>query len=747
MTKKDMFCMEKKFTETYKKYKNEDIAIREAMCLKSQYPGVLTEIETEDLFAGRISPAYVGFSPDEWGQTAFAYYMLTEEFKDALKKADINEEEKEKINNDIIKFWEKENTSSKLRSNYPSKMARELPSDDWMNQSGIAFPLYRLTGGNVNFKKLMKLGIPGLYQEVKSYKNDAELKGKDENFYQAMLIVLDLFVEVCLTYAGQARNKAELIQELDRKKELLIMADVLEKITRKKPETFREALQLFWIYSLVADIRNYGRMDIYIADYYVNDIQSGILSEEEALSLLQSLWQLMADRDTTVHGRVIIGGKGRPNVENADKFALLAMEASRTVKEIEPQLSLRRYNGMNPRLMEKALDVIGEGRTYPILYNDDKNIECVKKAFGFTEKEAEQYVPFGCGEYILEHQSFGTPSGVINLLKALEVTLHNGVDPFTGKKMGLQLGKFSDFKKFDQLWEAYKKQVEYFVEIMADHESLEYKVVGEQAHFLYMSLLYNDCLENGKGMFSGGIKYLGGTLETYGNTNTADSLSAIKKLVYEDNRFSQDELLAILDNNFEGYENERRILKKAPKYGNDNLEADSMLVKVHNHVCNTVREQKKRTNLHSYLVVIINNSANTLMGHQTSASADGRLSTKSMANGNAPTSGNDQNGITAMLNSTVKPDPSIHAGAVQNMKFSREIFEDNRDKLKALLNTYFEKGGTQAMITVVNPQDLEKAMENPEDYKDLFVRVGGFSARFVELSRDVQEDILKRTLY
>lgn len=747
MTNKKSFYLEKKFTETYKKYQNEHIAIREAMCLKSQYPDILTEIEEGDLFAGRISPALLGISPDEWGQTAFAYYMLTGEFEDALEKAETTEEEKKKIKNDIINFWKKENTSSKLRSNYPPKMAKELPSDDWMNQSGIAFPLYRLTGGNINFKKLMKLGISGMYQEVQSYKKEAESKGEDKSFYQAMLMVLDLFVEICFSYANQVRKKAELTQKPDRKKELLIMADILEKITKTKPETFQEALQLFWLYSLVADVRNYGRMDIYMGDFYVKDIQSGVLSEKEALNLLQSLWQLMADRDTRVHGRIIIGGKGRANEENADKFALLAMEASRTVKEIEPQLSLRVYEGMNPQLMEKALDVIGEGRTYPILYNDDINIKCVQKAFGFSEKEAQQYVPFGCGEYILEHQSFGTPSGVINLLKALEITLHNGVDPLTGKRMGLQLGNFSDFKKFDQLWDAYKKQVEYFVEIMADHESLEYRVAGEQAPFLFMSLLYDDCLENGKGLFSGGSKYLGGTLETYGNTNTADSLTAINKLVYESNVFTQEALLDILDNNFASYENERRLLKEAPKYGNDDIEADNMLVKVHEHVCNTVREQKNRTNLHSYLVVIINNSANTLMGHQTAASADGRKSTKSMANGNAPTSGNDQNGITAMLNSTVKLDPSIHAGAVQNMKFSREIFEENRDKLRALLNTYFEKGGTQAMITVVNPQDLEKAMENPEDYKDLFVRVGGFSARFVELSRDVQEDILKRTLY
>ncbi len=739
------FTIEKKFTETYRCYQNEHIAIREAMCLRAQYPDILDELQEGDLFAGRISPALVGFSPDEWGPTAFGYYLREEDYNKALNRLELDEEKKDY--QQILDFWKRENTSYRLRCSYPREMAKAIPLDDWMNESGIAFPLYRLTGGNINFDKLMKIGIPGLYKEVEDNLNKAKEQGKDYKLYEAMLIALDLLVEVSLTYAEKARQKAKVEEDKDYKRELLDMAAVLKNITENKPNTFREALQLFWLYSLIADVRNYGRMDVYIGDFYVNDLASGKLIEEKALELLQSLWQLMADRNTRVHGRVIIGGRGRPNEENADKFALLAMEASRTVKEIEPQLSLRFYQGMEPSLMEKALDVIGEGRTFPILYNDDVNIKAVVNAFGFTEKEAEQYVPFGCGEYILEHRSFGTPSGVINLLKALEITLHNGIDPITGKRMGLQLGEFKDFKTFDELWEAYKKQVDYFVEIMADQEALEYKVAGQTAPFLYMSMLYDDCLEKGKGMFSGGIRYLGGTLETYGNTNTADSLIAIKKYVYDEKVFSQEQLLKILDNNFEGYERERQILLNAPKYGNDNKIADNMLCKVHEHICNKVRDQRERTALHSYLVVIINNSANTLMGHQTAASADGRRTTKPLANGNAPTSGYDKNGITALLNSSVKPDPAIHAGAVQNMKFSREMFMSKRDKLKALLKTYFEKGGTQAMVTVVNPSELEQAMENPEEYQDLFVRVGGFSARFVELSRDVQEEILNRTLY
>jgi len=737
---------ELKFTETYKKYKNANPAIREAMCLRVQYPAFFTPVHENDLFAGRIQNTLVGITPDEWGPTSFGYYCCRGKALEYINDPDLSTIEKKEIE-DMISFWDSESTSSKLRAAYPEDMAKYLPSDNWMGDSGISFPLYRLTGGNVNWEKLLQKGLPGMYKELSEYKNNAVSENKDPFFYEAMESALDTLKDVCIYYSSQAKELAALTTDPLRKEELIQMADILEIITVSAPKNMREAIQLLWLYSYVGDIRNYGRMDVYLGGFLVNDLESGVLSESEALKLLQSLWRLMAARHTVVHNRVIIGGKGRHNEKHADRFAMLAMEATRTVLEIEPQLSLRFYKGMNPALMEKAIEVIGEGRTYPILYNDDVNIPAVQNAFGFDLNTSEQYVPYGCGEYIIDHQSFGTPSGVINLLKALEITLHNGIDPLTGKLAGLQLGNLRDFKSFDELWNAYTKQVEHFVKLMARHEKLEYKIAGQHAPYLYMSMLYDDCLERGLGAFSGGIKYLGGTLETYGNTNTADSLTAIKEWIYEKQSITPDELITALDKNFEGYETLRRKLRNSPKYGNDDSCADSMLVKVHEHVANFVAAQAKEVGLHSYLIVNINNSANTLMGHWTSASADGRKSGEPMANGNNPSGGSDVNGPTAFLNSLTKPSPFIHAGAVQNMKFGREMFHSKKNILIALLDTFFEKNGQQAMITVVDKKELESAMAEPEKYGHIFVRVGGFSARFIELSRDVQLDILSRTLY
>ncbi|MDP4174974.1 MAG: pyruvate formate lyase family protein [Bacteroidota bacterium] len=740
---------ELKFTETYKRYRNAHPAIREAMCLKVQYPAFFTPVKPSDLFAGRIKNTLVGITPDEWGLTSFGYYCREEEICKILRTSEIGPILSQKIE-EMLEFWKEENTSAKIRKAYTKEMKMWLPSDNWMGEPGIAFPLYRLTGGNIDFDKLLTLGIPGMIEEIESKRSEKLSEGKvDEiHFYDALLIALNVLIDTCRHYAEEIRVmiKGNNTEE-SQKRELSEMRDILEVITLSRPKTFREAVQLFWIYSLVADVRNYGRMDVYLGDFLAKDLESGVLTEIKAQMLIDNLWQLMADRHTVVHNRVIIGGKARVNEKNADHFALLAIEATRHIKEIEPQLSLRFYKGMDPTLMAKALDAIGEGRTFPMLYNDDVNIPSIQKAFDLSYSDASQYVPYGCGEYIVEHKSFGTPSGVINLLKALEVTLHNGVDPVSGKKMGLSQGSFTHFNTFEKLWQAYCCQVEHFVGIMAKQEELEYKIAGQEASYLFMSMLYDECLDRGKGIFSGGIKYLGGTLETYGNTSCADSLTAIKDLVYDKKTLTQEQLLKILDINFEGYEKERHLMLNAPKYGNDDECADGMLLNVHNHVANYTRDQVNKTGLHSYMIVIINNSANTLMGRYTAASADGRRYGESMNNGNSPSSGMDRKGITALLNSIVKPDTKIHAGAVQNMKFSRSMFKSNRKELEYLLETYFEKGGAQAMITVVDRNELENAMKEPEKYGHVFVRVGGFSARFVELSEDIQRDILRRTLY
>ncbi|TNF42346.1 MAG: pyruvate formate-lyase, partial [Bacteroidetes bacterium] len=586
-------------------------------------------------------------------------------------------------------------------------------------------------------------------KEIENYRSNAEKESRPWLFYTAALSTLDTFSEVCRFYASEAEESAKSARGKERQ-ELKTMAEILHKIATEPPSTFREGLQLMYLYNALDGARNYGRMDDYLGDLYASDIEKGVIDEEEAIRLLSGIWKLMAARSYRYDTRLIIGGKGRLNEANADKLALAIMETSNRVRDIVPQVALRFYKEQNPALYKKGLDVLATGHPFPMLYNDDVNIPSVQAAFDVPYEDAVHAIQYGCGEYVLNHRSVGTPSGLINLLQALIVTINKGIDPKTGHPMGMPLeryAKYNDFKTFDDLFAAYKEQVEYHVAQLAKHEDLEYVFAGKDNAYFLSSILMDDCLKNGKGMYEGGIRYLGGTLESYGNSNTADALTAIRELVYEKKAFSLDKLRQMINANFEGFAKERKMLLDCPKYGNDHEAADQMLVDIHNHLCEFTRKQKENTGLHSYLVVIINNDANTVMGLQTPASPDGRLAYTYMNPGNNPVGGADKNGVTAFLNSLVKPSTAIHAGAVQNMKFSKELFAENRPMLEALLQTYWQKGGAQAMLTVVSRGDLEDAMIHPENYQNLIVRVGGFSERFVNLPPETQREILSRTLY
>lgn len=737
------FSVEKGFTQSYLRYRDAPIAIREAKCLEQMYPYIFEDIKAGDKFAGRIKMSLIGFSPEPGG---LGYYCNTPAIRRILEENDYPDAFRAEME-DIIAFWEKEKTQAKVRDAFQPEIAKALPGDGWDREPLAAAPLYRMAGSYLDYGKLLDNGIEGLEKTVAKRKESARAQGEETELFEAMEMALQLLSGCCMHYHRQALRMAEAQEDAEKKAEWEKISEALKNISSQKPQTLREAMQLMWLYALISGTINYGRMDVLLGEYLAKDLEEQRLTMEQGQELFNGLWQLIADRRTTWNGRVILGGRGRKNERNADRAALLAMEASRVIKEAEPQLTLRFYEGMDSRLMEKALETIGEGRTYPMLYNDDVNIPAVSNAFRIGIEEAEDYVPFGCGEYVINHKSFGSPNGVINLLKVLEITLHNGKDGVTGKEAGIRTGNFTDFKSFEELWEAYTRQVQYFAAALAVQEELEYRVMGETAPCLYLSMLYDDCIERGKAIFAGGIKYLGGTLETYGNINTADSLTAIKEMVYEKKLLTPERLLKALDADFEGYDKEKHLLENAPKYGNDDPKADDMAVKVHEHICNTVRAQIEKVKLHSYLVVIINNSANTTMGQFTAASADGRKKGMYMANANNPWSGNDKKGLTAMLNSLVKLRPDFHAGAVQNMKFSPELFRDGGAVVKSVLKTYFDNGGTQAMISVVSREDLEQAMIHPEKYNNLFVRVGGFSARFVELEKAVQREIASRTLY
>ena len=721
----------KEFTEVYQTHFHDDVSLREAYCIEVQSRYAFLPIREGEKLAGRMRVLPVGFSNEPLLGRSVSWFVDRARARQALEAEGACEAEIREAEN-LLAFWETQETRKNLRAAYPRDIQEAMPEDIYWEHSEIAFPLYRVVGAYLDYDKLLTRGIRGMKDEIKELIRS--MPQDTQGFYKGCLIALDALSQVARRYAENAREIGD-----------AGLAQALERVATEPAETFLEAIQLSWLYSLISGVLNYGRMDDYLGAFLAKDLDAGLISEEEALEILCCQWRLIDERKTVFHGRVIIGGRGRKNEVTADRFAMLAMEASRIVAEAEPQLSLRFYEGQDPRLMQKALDVIGEGKIYPILYNDDVNIPSVEKAFCVPYQEAEQYCFFGCGEYVINKKSIGSPNGIINLLKALEVTLFNGTDMLYGKPCGLRKGEFQDFVSFEDFYAAYREQLAYYVGLLARQEKQEYDYCAQVGSFLFISMLMDNCLERGRSLLNGGVKYLGGTLETYGNINTANSLYAIKTLVFEQKRIPKETLLSALKADFAGFERERDLLLHAEKYGNDQDGVDTLAADLHEFVCKTVRDQQ--VGLHSYMVVIINNEANTVLGRFTGASADGRRAREPMANANNPVGGTDQNGVTAMLNSLVKLRTDIHAGAVQNLTFSPELFNKNRPILEALLKTYFRNGGQQCMINVLHRGDLEDAIAHPERHQSLLVRVGGFSARFVTLSPDVQREIASRTLY
>jgi pyruvate-formate lyase len=717
----------------------------EAACLRAQFPAVLHPIQDEDQLAGRIEMGLVGLGIQH--QTGgFGFYVNEEKLVQALEFKAGSAAFREDVH-DLLTYWKGRSTTALALREIPAEIRGAIFSDQWRHLPLPASPILRMAGAYVDFDKLVRIGLPGLAQEVRDHRARVATGSDEAVLFEAMLDVLDLVKEVCGHYQVQAEGLAASATDDRRRRELVRMSEALSAIQVRAPRSMVEALQLVWIYSLMAPLIEFGRLDVYVGDLCAHDVDTGVLTQDEAVELCRSFFRLIDHLDCETDGRVIIGGAGRRNPANADRMCLVAIEACRRQHDVLPQLTLRFDDDTPIEVWEAALRCIEEGRTYPLLYNDNVLVPGLMRAFGVDQARAETYVPLGCGEIEFDHWSFGTPSGSLNALKILELAIRGGHEPQTGWRLGPDLPPLAACTDFAEFLDVYHRHLEFYIEAQAVFEKYLYDFTGRRHPFMLVTMLYDGCLERGRAVFDGGCAHQGGTLEIYGLVNAANSLAAIRQLVFERQQISAVELLGAMDDNFVGCERERKLLLSAPKYGNDDAEADGMLVALHDFLSATIKAQAPRVGLDSYLGVTINNAQNTTLGRWVGATPDGRKAGEPMANANNPAPGTDVRGITAMLNSILKPSHDNHAGMVSNIRFSRETFAGGRKKIHGLIEDYFDRGAAHAMITVIGREDLRNAMARPADYKDLIVRVGGFSARFVDLKKDVQQEIYDRVTY
>ncbi len=347
---------------------------------------------------------------------------------------------------------------------------------------------------------------------------------------------------------------------------------------------------------------------------------------------------------------------------------------------------------------------------------------------------------------MIDHKSLGSPNNIINYLSGLDLVLHNGFDTQMCEQRGLALGTYEDFDSLEKIIDAWKEQTHYTQRMLAQRHAAEMRALKTSVAFNFLSILSDDCIGNGRTLFNGGIRYRGGLIESFGMTNTADSLWAIKELVFDRKEMTLQELMQVLDSDYAEDPSLRKKLLDLPKFGNDHDGVDAIHRELSDFACQSAYDAAEEAGLHFFLICNLNPGGGYYR-YRTKASADGRVLGESMALGNNPTAGRDHSGLTSLLNSFSKND-HLHSGYVHNVKMSKSLLSgENLERTKALIKAYFADNGCQLMVTVIDQEELRAAQREPEKYRNLIVRVAGWNARFVDLAPAEQEEILNRTFY
>lgn len=744
------------FTDAYRRHAREHVAVREAMCLKTQFPALLGDIQPDDALAGRLprrriayfaTIMWAAFPPEADGRRSEGKqggYCF--DFAAADKYAQTPGEKA--VVAELARFWQSECGVSKVRECWDDEQRSCLLAKASAPVGGG----YVVGGTSVGFcsagdlDRLLRKGIPGLIAEIEARRAAVGTLGGDPGFLDGVRMAVDVLLDVCRHYEVQARGLAAAADDAGARARFDRMADALGAIQMRAPQSLQEAMQLAWLYTQLTCTNHpeLWRLDVALGDFYARDVDAGVLTEAAALDLVLGLWRLVRQNGDDAVCRIVIGGRGRRNEAQADRFALAAMEATRQFRQVTPQLTLRLHRDQNPALRRKAFAVIGETGVYPMLYNDDAVIPGVAASLGVSAAEAERYHPLGCGEYMLAGCSPSQLDCVWSIPKSLEAALHDGC-AWTGARLGPATGALDTFDTFEKLYAAFLAQARFAADLSARTYGSIFRAFPESCAFLFASLLNDDCLARGRALFDGGVRYKGACVMGHGFTNAADALTAIRLRVYGEKRLTLAEVVAALDANFEGHAAVRKLLQEATKFGNDDDAADRMLVDMWRDINAAAKEAGERAGLDFYIVSSVN-PGGFGMGAQCGATADGRRCGEPFAIGHAPTAGFDTHGLTALLNSVAKVDPA-NGGATTNIKLSRDWFADGGEQLQSMFQVYFARGGLQANITAIDRGDLEAALQTPEKYPHVLVRLGGWSARFIDLEPAVQQEILRRTLY
>lgn len=666
-----------------------------------------------------------------------------------------------------IPYWKKKSMRSKLFENM---------SEEWKNayNAGVftEFLEQRAPGHTVADKKIFLKGFKDFKVDIQNsmdkldIANDLRAYEKREEL-KAMLIACDAIILYGKRHAEKARKLAENELDSKRKEELLKIAEVCDHVPENAPRNYWEALQAYWFVHLgittelnTWDAFSPGRLDQHLQPFYEKGKKDGSLTDAFAYELLNLFWikfnnqpappkvgfTLLESATYTDFANIGVGGLTVDGQDAVNDMSYMILDCINEMRLVQPSSNVQ-LSRKNPEgFIKHALKVIREGRGQPSIFNADGVIEEMVN-MGKSLEDAREGGCSGC----VETGAFGKEAyilqGYFNLTKILEITLNNGYDKYTGKSIGLETGKASDFENYDQFFDAFKKQLKYFLDIKIKGSNIIGRLYAGEMPAPFMSVVIDDCIKEGVDYNAGGARYNTSYIQGVGIGTITDSLSAIKDHVFENNRITMDELRDALDKNFEGQDYIKALLfNKTRKYGNDDDYPDDLMKSVFDAFYDNVNGRENPIGGH-YRINMLPTTCHVFFGSVIGATPDGRHSGLPLSEGISPTKGGDRNGPTAVIKSVAKMDHLKTGGTLLNQKFTPDLLETEHAiaSLASLVRSYFRMDGHHIQFNVVRADLLKEAQKNPEAFEELIVRVAGYSDYFNHLSRALQDEIINRT--
>lgn len=613
----------------------------------------------------------------------------------------------------------------------------------------------------------LKMGPLGIMNQAQEKLKTCEESQKE--FYECVVLVMQGACTFMKRYHDMIMENIDEVEE-PYQQSLRTVANNCLNLTKRPPETFHEAVQSLWFLFVLLHMESNassfspGRMDQYLYPYYQKDIESGKISMEDALDILECLWlkfnQIVYLRNQNsakyfagfpIGFNIAIGGEDENGNDTYNELSLLCLQCQYDLGLPQPNLSVRLNRNSSHELMQKAIEVVSKGSGMPQFFNDEAIVHALME-LGIEKKDALNYAIVGCVELTTHGNNLGwSDAAMFNLNKALELTLNHGKCLLTDEQIGLDLGGLDTYQTFEDLEKAFQQQIDYFIDKM-----MQCEVIVEKAHqdclpTAFLSSVIDDCLENGLDVTKGGAKYNLSGIQMIQIANLADSLAAMKQLVYDDQVIDAKELLAALQSDFKGYEIiQTMLLNKVPKYGNDVEWVDRLGAKWAEYFRSRMKDY---TNYRGgpYHTGMYTVSAHVPMGENVGASPDGRNALTPLADGGmSPVYGRDLKGPTAVLKSVSRLNNTLTTnGGLLNMKFLPEFFEtkNGMNKFENFLRAFVDLKVPHIQFNVVRREDLEDAQICPQLHKSLTIRVAGYTAYFVELAHKLQDEIIERTTY